>query len=143
MQRVSQRGIELVKRHEGLRLEAYICPAGKWTIGYGHTATAKTGQRITEAQAEELLRLDIRGAESVVNGTGLQLSQHQFDALVSLVYNIGGSAFLNSTLLRRLREGAPMPIIRDQWRRWVMAGGRRLQGLINRREEELAMYEGR
>jgi lysozyme len=140
---ISARGIQLIKQHEGLRLEAYVCPAGKWTIGYGHTATARQGQRITQAQAEELLRLDLQGAESVVNKAGLQLAQHQFDALVSLVYNIGGGAFLNSTLLRRLRDGAPMPIIRDQWRRWVMAGGRRLQGLINRREEELAMYEGR
>lgn len=137
----SRAGLELVKRHEGLRLTAYLCPAGVWTIGYGHTATARQGQTITKEQAEVLLKLDLKAAESVVNRTGLQLRQCQFDALVSLVFNIGGAAFLNSTLLRRLREGAPQPMIREQWRRWVIGGGRRLPGLVIRREEELTLYE--
>src|SRR5574343_1083814 len=113
MMRVSQSGIDLIKRFEGLRLEAYPDPASggePWTIGYGTTRTpagpVTPGMTITQAQAEEYLRDDLRFFESRINDlVKVPLSQAQFDALVSLTYNIGAGAFERSTLLRELNAG--------------------------------------
>ena len=129
-----------LKEFEGLRLEAYKCPAGVWTIGYGHTKGVKEGQKITEAQAEQLLRGDLLPAEQTVNGLRLNLTQGQFDALVSFVYNVGEHAFLRSTLLETVRRARQSPDIRRQFLRWVYGGGRELEGLRRRREWEAERY---
>ena len=133
--------ISLIKKHEGLRLEAYLpTPNDVWTIGYGHTHTAKQGQKITEAQAEALLRKDITWAEEAVNkSVVVPLTQNQFDALVSFVFNVGAGAFGSSTLLRLLNskdyDGAA-----NQFLRWNKQKGVALKGLTKRREEERKLF---
>lgn len=129
-----------LKEFEGLRLEAYKCPAGAWTIGYGHTRGVRPGQKITEKQAEELLRGDLLPAERTVNSLGLDLTQGQFDALVSFVYNVGEHAFLCSSLLDTVRRDRRSPGIRRQLLRWTYGGGKELEGLRRRREWEAQRY---
>ena len=141
--RTSKTGIELIKAHEGLRLDAYLCPAGVPTIGYGHTYNVKMGDRITEEQAERLLIGDLAVAEREVNRYGLHLNQNQFDALVSFVYNIGAGNFRSSTLLKRLKADPNDPDIANQFKRWVYGGGKVLPGLVRRREEEAKLYFNR
>jgi lysozyme len=140
--KTSKAGLNLIKEFEGLRLTAYLCPAKVWTIGYGTTKGVKPGQRITEAQAEELLREDVaafeRGVADAVTGP---LAQHQFDALVSLAYNIGLGAFRTSTLLRLLNKGEYASAAK-QFDRWNKAGQKVLAGLKRRRAAERKLFEG-
>ncbi|MBK9292561.1 MAG: lysozyme [Bacteroidetes bacterium] len=138
--KTSSTGLNLIKTHEGLRLEAYQCPAGRWTIGYGHTRTAQAGMRITEAQAHMLLQSDLAAAEAIVNTALPGLKQHQFDALVSFVFNVGAKAFLNSTLLRKIRTAAPEADIRAEFARWIYANGKPLPGLAKRRADEANLF---
>ena len=138
--RTSRKGIEFIKAHEGLRLDAYLCPAGVPTIGYGHTYNVKMGDRITEEQAERLLIGDLIVAETEVNRYGFDLTQNQFDALVSFVYNIGAGNFRSSTLLKRLKANPNDPDIANQFKRWVYGGGKVLPGLVRRRNEEAKLY---
>lgn len=140
--RISDEGVALVKKHEGLRLKSYICPAGKWTVGYGHTRTAQAGIEITEREADMLLRSDIEIAEVCVNRHNLVLSQRMFDALVSLAFNIGCANFNKSTLLLKIKGHSPINEVRYQWMRWVHGGGKVLPGLVKRREEEWRLYAG-
>lgn len=138
--RTSQKGIDLIKKFEGCRLEAYKCPAGVWTIGYGHTKGVQNGQKITQAQAEELLREDLRIYEQAVEScVKVPLSQNQFEALVSFCYNCGGEALRTSTLLKLLNEGKYSEA-GEQFLRWNKAGGRVLAGLTRRREEERKLF---
>ncbi len=138
--RTGRSGVELIKKWEGLRLRAYLCPAGVWTIGYGHTQTAKPGMVITEAEAERLLLRDLRTFEDDVNSlVKVRLSQSQFDALVSLIYNIGPTNFGRSTLLRMLNAGDYKGAA-AQFSRWNRANGKVLAGLMNRRAEEAALF---
>jgi lysozyme len=130
----------MIKKHEGLRLVSYLCPAGVWTIGYGHTLTAREDQTITQEQAVKLLVKDLRHAEGVVNNYNLDINQNQFDALVSFVFNIGSGNFARSTLLRKAIKNAQDATIADEFRRWNKAGGRPLPGLTKRREEEAQLY---
>src|SRR3990167_4816773 len=104
---VSDEGLALIKEHEGCKLEAYLCPAGVWTVGVGHTGPdVFRGRTITQDEADALLRKDIAHAERCVNlSVTVELLQHEFDALVSLVFNIGCAAFRGSTLLRKLNAG--------------------------------------
>lgn len=138
--RTSRKGIEFIKAHEGLRLDAYLCPAGVQTIGYGHTYNVKMGDRITAEQAERLLIGDLAVAEREVNRYGFDLTQNQFDALVSFVFNVGVGNFRSSTLLKRIKENPNHPDIQNQFKRWIYAGGRVLPGLVKRREEEAKLY---
>ena len=138
--RTSRKGIEFIKAHEGLRLDAYLCPAGVPTIGYGHTHGVKMGDRITAEQAEKFLIGDLIVAETEVNRYGLDLTQNQFDALVSFVYNIGAGNFRSSTLLKRLKANPNDPDIANQFMRWVYGDGKVLPGLIRRREDEAKLY---
>ncbi|MHB0805997.1 lysozyme [Stutzerimonas nitrititolerans] len=137
----SQRGIDLIKSFEGLRLTAYDDGVGVQTIGYGHTKGVKPGMKITENWAEELLRDDLAEFEAAVNGlVKVRLCQHQFDALVSLVFNIGPGAFSDSTLLRLLNAG----LYDDaalQFVRWNKGGGKVLSGLTRRRMAERKLFE--
>lgn len=143
--KTSSRGIALIKAHEGLRLLAYRCPAGVWTIGYGHTSAAGDppvvqGMKITGQEADTILRRDLarfeRGVLSVVK---VPLAQNQLDALVSFAFNVGLGAFAKSTLVRRLNEGRYEDVPRELMR-WTRAGGRELPGLVNRRREEAALW---
>jgi len=138
--KTSQKGINIITAHEGLKLGAYICPAGVWTIGYGHTRTAKQGMSITASRAEELLKDDLKTAENAVNFQSLRLNQNQFDALVSFVFNVGSGNFRNSTLLRKAKLNPSDPSIRDEFSRWKMGGGRTLPGLVKRRADEANLY---
>lgn len=138
--RINREGLELIKQWEGLRLEAYLCPARVWTVGYGHTRSARMGLQITKEEAESLLREDLRvfekGVERLID---VRLSDGQFAALVSFAFNVGLGAFERSTLRRRLNERR-YEDVPAQLMRWVKAGGRRLQGLVNRRSAEAGLW---
>jgi GH24 family phage-related lysozyme (muramidase) len=141
--KTSDKGLDLIKAHEGLRLSAYLCPANVWTIGYGHTSnagqpTVKSGMRITRQEADEILRRDIRRFEDRVNRlVKVPITQGQFDALVSFDFNTG--ALHSSTLLKRLNAGRHQEIP-AQLMRWTKGGGRELKGLVNRRRDEAALW---
>lgn len=137
----SERGIALIKEFEGCRLEAYRCSAGVWTIGYGSTRGVKPGDKITAEAADERLRFDLRHAENAVKRYGPPgLRQHQFDALVSFVFNLGAEAFRHSTLLAKLTRGDARGA-GEEFERWVYAGGRESPGLARRRKAERALFE--
>ena len=138
--KTSNRGIELIKEHEGFRSHAYLCPAGKWTIGYGHTGGVKSGDVITRAQGEAFLKSDVSECEKAVNAERLNLTQNQFDALVSFVFNFGGPKFKTSTLLKRIREDVNDPRIRYEFSRWIHSKGKVEPGLVKRRKVEADLY---
>lgn len=98
---------------------AYRCPAGVWTVGYGHTSGVVPEMVITKEQAEELLRQDIATAEKIVSAECPNLRQSQFDALVSFVFNVGGGNFRKSTLLKKVRANSDDNLIMDEFLRWV------------------------
>ncbi len=137
---ISQKGLDLLKQFEGCKLDAYRCPAGVWTIGYGHTRDVEPGQVITRAEAEDLLREDLADFEEAVGDVvEIELTQGQFDALVSFAYNVGKGALRSSTLLRLLNnndiQGAA-----NQFVRWNKAGGQVLKGLTRRRLAEKELF---
>lgn len=138
--KASERAYALIRKFEGLQLAAYRCPAGVWTIGYGHTSGVVPGMRITASQVEELLAQDVAVAEGIVNDEGLGLRQCQFDALVSFVFNVGGANFRRSTLLSRVKADPNDNSIMDEFLRWVYGGGVVLPGLQKRRLEEMRLY---
>ena len=138
--KTSSKGIALIKEFEGLRLKAYKCPGGVWTIGYGHTAGVKPGMVISEAQAEEYLKADLIAFEKYLNGLGLALDQNQFDALISFIYNVGTGNFTSSTLLRKVRVNPQDNSIMDEFLSWVYSKGRVLPGLQRRRLAEMKLY---
>lgn len=136
----SQAGIDLIKNFEQLRLAAYRDAGGVPTIGYGSTRNVRMGMRINAALADARLRTDLGDAEATVNRlVTVPLSQPQFDALVSLTFNIGGGAFAKSTLLRRLNAGDYASAALE-FGRWVKDGGRPLRGLVRRRAAEQALF---
>lgn len=137
----SQNAIQLVKASEGVRLTAYQDSSGVWTIGYGHTANVVEGQTITQAQANNLLMLDLATAADAVNRlVTVPLTQNQFDALVDFVFNEGEGNFARSTLFKLLNQrnyqaaAAQLPM-------WCMASGEVLAGLVTRRAAERALFE--
>ena len=138
-------GRKMIQGFEGLRLNSYDDGAGVWTIGYGTTvypAGIKVirGQTITQAQAEMYMQHDLKKFEKAVNDlVTVPLNQNQFDALVSLVYNIGIGAFAKSTLLARLNKGQYIDAA-QQFDAWKIAGGKVMQGLVNRRAKEKRLF---
>jgi lysozyme len=141
--KISPRGIELIKRFEGLRLKAYKDAGGVLTIGYGHTGPdVKPGLTIDREQAEALLRKDLARFEAGVRRHAAAAGQDRFDALVSFAFNVGLAAFARSTLLRKHKAGDFVGAA-DQFPRWIRAGGRVLPGLKRRRAAERALYEGK
>jgi len=138
--KISENGIKLIKQCEGLRLEAYKCPGGVWTIGFGHTKNVHAGDIITKEQAEELLKKDVKSAEYYVNKeVKHELNQNQYDALVSFVFNIGSVKFRCSTLLMRLNNGN-YKAAAEQFENWVYSKGKKLDGLIKRRKAEKMLF---
>lgn len=141
---INREGLELIKRFEGLRLEAYQDVAGIWTIGYGHIRTAKPGMVITEQEAERLLKEDLRDAERAVSDlVKVKINENEFSALVSLVFNIGRGAFSRSTTLRKLNagdhKGAADAI--ELWNKATVSGKKTVvQGLVRRRAAEKALF---
>lgn len=128
---------------EGCRLTAYRCPAGVWTIGIGHTRGVKKGQRITEAQALQLLKGDLLPCEQSVNNLKVCKTQGEFDALVDFTFNLGAAALAKSTLLAKIRMGASEMEIRKEFSRWVYANKVMLAGLVKRRQWEADCYFGK
>jgi lysozyme len=139
--KTSDDGLSLIKRFEGVKLTAYKCPAGKNTIGYGHTGDdVKPGMKITEAEAHELLRQDTEKAAAAVRHlVTVPLEQCQFDALVSFVFNVGTGAFKSSTMLRKLNERFNLGAA-DEFLRWIYVKGSPSGGLINRRSAERDLF---
>lgn len=138
--KISQRGLDLIKRFEGLKLTAYRCPAGVLTVGYGSTGPhVKQGMVITEAEAEALLRKDVARFEDGVNHIVGPCTQGQFDALCSFAFNLGLGALMSSTLLKRHKAG-DFARAADQFLRWNRGGGRVLPGLTKRRAAERQLY---
>lgn len=142
MRHTTQEGLDLIKNFEGFRPTLYTCPGGKPTIGYGHVVKKHEGfTKISRDQAENLLRRDVEAAEHAVTRlVDVPLTDGQYSALVSFVFNLGSGAFQASTLRRKIncRLHAEAP---KQLRRWVWAGGKKLRGLEKRRAAESKLYE--
>ena len=136
---LSQNGLNLIKKWEGLRLKAYKCSAGRWTIGYGHTTGVTKDLTCIQEQADAWLYSDCQNAMSAVNrwDTVYKWSQHEFDALVSFTFNCG-SANLKNLLKNGTRSRAEIEKYLPMYRK---AGGRVVQGLINRRNDELKLFK--
>ena len=137
---INKAGLNLVKQFEGLKLRAYRCPAGVWTVGYGSTRDVHAGMVITQAEADQRLRDDLKDAEEAVERlVKVLLNDNEYSALVSFVYNVGASAFSHSTLLRMLnsidKRSAAL-----QFKRWNRGGGKVLKGLVRRRAAEAALF---
>lgn len=128
--------VNKIKEFETLRLTAYKDTKGIPTIGWGHTYGVKIGMKITVKQAESLLRGDLLNAENYVNSLKLNFTQGQFDALVDIVYNVGQGKISSSTLLAKIRAKAPTKEIQKEFNRWVYSNGKKLGGLVKRREWE-------
>lgn len=148
---VSASGINLVKRFEGLHkvgqdgiIRAYRCPAGRWTVGYGHTKGVRSGVQGDEAQCEQWLQEDLNVAGQAINRhVRVPLSQAQYDALASFIFNVGEGNFASSTLLKKLNKGlydeVPAQILR--WNKATVDGVlTELRGLTRRRTAEAALF---
>lgn len=142
---VTDEGLALIRRFEGFRGEAYRCPAGVWTIGYGHTSQAgppgvRPGMIMSEAEARRVLAADVRiFAEDVRAALTREVSPEQFSALVSFAFNVGAGAFRRSSVLKAVNAGdfAPVP---QRLALWVKADGRTLEGLVRRRKAEAELF---
>ena len=135
--KISNKGIELIKKYEGCKLVVYLDPIGVPTVGVGHTkglTKAMVGQRITQAQADAYLRSDLQTSEAAVNKLKLGLNQNQFDALVSFTFNCGAGNLNKLVLGRTLTQiGNAIPL-------YNKAGGKVLTGLTRRRNSEKQLY---
>ncbi len=139
--RTSATGINLIKHFEGFSATPYKCPANYLTIGYGHVIKpSESFAELTKQQAEALLRADLQSFEgSVVRLITTPLRQNQFDALVSFAYNLGAGALQRSTLRQKVNR-LEHHSAAAEFLRWVYAGGRRLNGLVVRRQAESVLY---
>ncbi|MGU3575630.1 lysozyme [Brucellaceae bacterium C25G] len=141
--RINAAGLSLIQQWEGLKLTAYKDVAGIWTIGYGHTSTAgapqvKQGMQITKTEASRILRSDLAKFEKRVSDlVKVPLSDNQYAVLVSFDFNTG--ALHKSTLLKKLNKG-DYNAVPAELAKWVNAGGKRVQGLVNRRAAEAGLW---
>lgn len=138
--RASDRLIQFIKKSEGCRLTSYQDVAGVWTIGYGHTAGVKRGDRITQYQAEQFLREDLSQFETKVSTFRGIRTQGQFDAVLDFCYNCGVGNYNSSTLKKYIESGRKTYEIQKQFLRWVNSGGKEQGGLYTRRIWEAARY---
>lgn len=141
LRRTNEAGVALIKEYEGLRLKAYRCPSQVWTIGYGHTRTVRPGMVITEEEADDLLKDDLRKCERAVSSAlKVDVSDNQYAALVSFTFNVGSGNLKSSTLLRLLNRGwfEQVPV---QLLRWNKSKGEALGGLNRRRAAEGQLWQ--
>ena len=144
--KIGQAGLSLIKEFEGCKLLSYKCPAGVWTIGIGSTRYAdgtpvKANQALpNEAAAVQLLTNTIAPYEHSVNTIGETFTQNEYDALVSLWYNIGSGNFISSTLVKMLKANEPKTEVAKQFLRWDKARGKPLAGLTRRRNAEAELF---
>lgn len=140
--KISKQGIKLIKKFEGFKPYTYLCPANILTIGYGHTRGVRLGQTCTEEEAEQFLKEDLELAEAEVNKVAekVDLTQGQFDSLVSFTFNIGAGNFQTSTLRRKVLNNPADPSIKAEFGKWVYVRGKVNQGLQRRRLEESRLY---
>ena len=143
----SKNCIDLIKKFEGFRSESYQDSVGVWTVGYGSTMwpdgkKVQPGQRMTIQEAEAVMTWELtRKGKEILSGLPTTIiNQNQYDALVSFAYNLGVGALLKSTLFKKLKVNPNDPSIRTEFMRWVNAGGKRLTGLVGRREAEANLY---
>lgn len=148
IQKVGAKGLLLIKKFEGFMAKPYICAGGAKTIGYGATyypnglRVTMDDKPITEAQASTMLMNMLGSYEKAVDSyTRDDISQNQFDALVSFAYNVGVNALKNSTLLKKVNKNPDDPTIKAEFLKWNKANGRALKGLTNRRTAEADLYE--
>lgn len=145
--KISDKGINLIKKYEGFYSKPYLDPVGIPTIGYGITyypdgkkVTLKD-KTLTNEQATDLLKITLTNYENSVNNlVKINLNQNQFDALVSFCYNLGATNLKKSTLLKKVNKNPNDPTIRNEFKKWVNAGGKKLNGLVKRRNEEADLY---
>lgn len=136
--KINKKGLDLIKKYEGCRLKSYYCPAGVLTIGYGHTGKdVKKNQTITLSEAEALLKKDLAKFEKIVDKYNeiYHFNENEFSALVSFAYNIGNLDGLTSKGKRTRQE------IMEAFPKYCNANGKRLLGLVNRRNEELRLFK--
>ena len=145
--KISKKGLDLIKKYEGLSISPYLCPAGVPTIGYGATyypggrKVKMSDNAITESYAESLLLTMLtRYEDGVDRYVQVEINENQFDALVSFAYNLGLGALKSSTLLKKINSDPCDENISYQFNRWTKAGGRVLMGLVKRRKEESELY---
>ncbi len=148
---MTNKGLNLIKEFEGCRLEAYLCPAGKWTIGTGATyykngEKVKEGDKITQEEADDLLKWMIEnkyepGVKMLLGETYAIIPELSRDALTSFAFNCGTAALGKSTLLKRIKENKNDFIkIKGEFDKWVKGGGKVLPGLVKRRKAEFELY---
>lgn len=146
--RTGDKGIELIKHFEGFSSRLYKCPAGYHTIGYGHRIIPDindAGMTVTRDQADAILRIDLSVAEKAVRRYINPIvfegekGQGKFDALVSFTFNLGGGALQRSSLRRKINYGDPFDVERE-FGKWVIAGGKKWKGLIDRRYAEAVLF---
>lgn len=141
--KMSEKGKIFLIKEEGERLIAYKCSANVWTIGIGHTLGVREGQKITKKESRRLFENDLLKFENCVNRiVKTALTQQQFDALVSLAYNIGCGAFSKSTLVKKLNINSKTEEIIKEFRRWIYSNGKVNNILVVRREREIKLYKG-
>lgn len=143
--RASDKAKDLIKSYEALKLKAYKCPAGVWTIGYGHTAGVKQGMEISRQRAEDLFVNDLYTISEypisdIFYKAKVTLKQNQFDALCSLVFNIGATNFRKSTLLKKALVDPNDKSIYNEFKKWNKSGKKELEGLTRRRIREANLY---
>ena len=148
--KISNKGIELIKKFEGFRSKPYKCPAGVPTIGYGATfyedgtKVKLTDNPITEEKATELLKNMLSIFEKYVDSYCVDtINQNQFDALVSFCYNVGQGNLKSSTLLKKVNKNPNDETISAEFMKWVKGGGKTLPGLVSRREAEANLYQSK
>ena len=142
MMQLSKTGIELLKHFEGCELKAYQDSVGVWTIGYGHTKGIYEGLEITQSEAEKMLVDELPEYEGYISDKVVpMLQQHEFDALVCWVYNLGPTNLSSSTMLKKLNAGE-FKEVPFQMKRWDKAGGQPLLGLTRRRNAEALLFKG-
>lgn len=140
------KGTAIIRKFEGLKLQAYLCPANVWTIGYGSTfyengSKVEPGDKITIERADRLLFEMVKRFELGVKGVvKSNINENQLGALTSFAFNVGVSALQKSTLLKKVNVNPNDPTIRNEFMRWTKAGGKVLNGLVRRREAEADLY---
>lgn len=144
--KLDNNGYKLIQKFEGCKLNAYQDSVGIWTIGYGNITyengtKVKKGDKITQQRADELFKYFAdRFAANVDPKVTVPITQNQFNAIVSMAYNVGIGAFSSSTLLKKINKCSSDPTIMNEFLKWRFAGGKELKGLINRRKDESELY---